>query len=109
MKACAQPGCPEIQTQSHCPTHTRQREHARGTRQQRGYDTQHDRERTRWAPLVRTGMVNCARCNQPITTSAAWDLGHTDDRTRWTGPEHAHCNRAAGGRAAHAGIPRRRT
>ncbi len=75
----------------------------RGTRQQRGYDAEHDHFRARLAPQVATGQVPCARCHQPIPAGTPWDLGHTDDRTRWSGPEHAVCNRSAGGKAAHHG------
>lgn len=106
MRVCAEPGCPTITTSSRCPAHTRARDRQRGSRQARGYDAGHDRERSRWAPLVAAGAVDCraAACLEPrrrIAPDAAWDLGHTADRRHWTGPEHARCNRAAGGRSAH--------
>lgn len=107
MKVCAEPGCPALTRGSRCPTHTRERDRARGTRQQRGYDAAHDRARTAWAPRVATGTVRCAspHCLRPhdplIHPGEAWDLGHTEDRTAYRGPEHERCNRSEGGRAAH--------
>lgn len=64
----------------------------------RGYDRRHQLERLRWAPMVDAGLVDCARCHHPLEPGRPWDLGHTDDRTEWTGPEHPTCNRKAGGR-----------
>lgn len=78
-----------------CDTHAKQAEQDRGTRQQRGYDTAHTKERERWAPLVHRGLVTCTRCGRRITPPQPWDLGHNDQRTAWTGPEHATCNRGA--------------
>lgn len=63
----------------------------------RGYGTAHQEQRRRWQPKVDAGIVNCARCGQPIEPGRPWDLGHTDDRRTWTGPEHRTCNRRAGG------------
>lgn len=97
LKVCPTPGCPELVTSGRCAQHRREAEQARGTKQARGYDREHDRLRRRWAPKVARGTVACARCKQLIRAEQAWDLGHTDDRTRWTGPEHATCNRSAGG------------
>lgn len=62
----------------------------------RGYGADHQAERARWAPVVAEGTVSCARCDETIKASDRWDLGHTEDRSGWTGPEHARCNRAAG-------------
>lgn len=103
MKVCLEPGCPTlVRDGSRCPTHERARDRARGTRQQRGYGADHDRLRAEWAPKVATGTIRCARCRGIIRADEPWDLGHDDhDRTRYRGPEHANCNRAAGGRAAH--------
>jgi hypothetical protein len=50
-----------------------------------------------WAPRVRSGKVNCARCGTPIYPGEDWDLGHEDGTGRvvaGTHPEHARCNRA---------------
>jgi len=69
-----------------------------GSTTARGYDGKHQAERARWAPLVAQGAATCARCLRPIAPGTPWDLGHTDDRTTWTGPEHRRCNRRAGGR-----------
>jgi hypothetical protein len=69
---------------------------------QRGYDHRHDLQRARWAPKVNAGLADCARCQKPIQAGQPWDLGHTDDRTAWTGPEHASCNRRAGALVANA-------
>jgi hypothetical protein len=64
----------------------------------RGYHGKHDRLRRQWAPKVDAGLVDCARCHKPIEPGSEWDLGHTDDRTDWQGPEHPRCNRVVGGR-----------
>lgn len=103
LRICAEPGCPRLVNTGRCADHRREREQARGSRQDRGYDAGHDRLRREWAPKVATGNVRCARCGELIRRGQAWDLGHDDhDRSKYNGPEHAGpCNRAAGGRAAH--------
>lgn len=102
MPVCTEHGCPTILDHSgYCPTHTRDRDRQRGSRQARGYDARHDQERARLAPTVTRGRTRCAKCGHLIDPGTPWDLGHTDDRTAWTGPEHLRCNRAAAGRKAH--------
>ena len=72
------------------------------TTTQRGYGAAHQRERKRWESQVRSGLVDCVRCGQRIESGDQWDLGHTPDRTAWTGPEHATCNRSEGGTRGRA-------
>jgi hypothetical protein len=98
---CPKPGCPNIVVRRYCADHERQYERQRGTATQRGYGKEHQSERERWAPLVDRGMVACAKCHTLIRPGTPWDLGHTGDRKAWTGPEHAACNRSAGGQTAH--------
>lgn len=69
---------------------------ARESTTARGYGAAHQRERKRWQPIVEAGEATCARCNEPIEATSKWDLGHNEDRTEWTGPEHVKCNRSAG-------------
>lgn len=68
----------------------------------RGYGADHQKERRRWEPTVKAGKAKCARCGEDIDPAGPWDLGHNDDRTQWTGPEHVKCNRGAGARNAVA-------
>lgn len=102
-KPCPTAGCPELLApgQRRCTEHSRQHEQARGSRQQRGYDSEHDTLRKQWAPIVATGSVTCPKCRRRIRAGTPWDLGHNDERTTWTGPEHAACNRSHGGKRAH--------
>lgn len=69
------------------------------------YDANHRHRRRIEARRVATGTVRCARgadCRRAedgqgglIDPGEAWDLGHVDgDPTRYSGPEHAACNRA---------------
>lgn len=105
MHVCSEPGCPEIQETRRCPTHTRSREQARGTRQQRGYGAEHEQARARMAPLVEAGLAHCWRCGRWLNPDEPWDAGHDDlDRTIYRGPECLPCNRATAGR--HASPPR---
>lgn len=69
---------------------------ARASTTDRGYGAEHQKERKRWEPTVKAGHAVCPRCNTTIEPNEPWDLGHNDDRTAWTGPEHRDCNRRAG-------------
>jgi len=76
-------------TGSRCHEHTR----AASNTTARGYGAEHQRLRAQlvaaldpWAP--------CPRCGQPLGPDPdRLDLGHTDDRTGWTGLEHREHNR----------------
>ena len=58
--------------------------------------------RERYAALVASGLAVCARCGLSIAPGAAWDLGHTEDRSGYSGPEHRKCNQLAGARKGAA-------
>lgn len=72
---------------------------------ERGYGAKHKRERTRWARILKAeGLLVCAtagkspNCPQVIRDGDDWDLGHTEDRTGYIGPQCVPCNRGDGGR-----------
>ena len=74
-----------------------------GTTKQRGYSGEHPKLRRHWKPIVDAGQAHCHAivCLQPsrwIQPGTPWHLGHTADRTAWTGPEHERCNTADGAR-----------
>lgn len=99
-------GCPELTAGGRCPDCKREADHRRGSAAQRGYGKAHQRERERWRPKVERLSVHCHAkvCLEParlILTGQDWDLGHTEDRTAWTGPEHATCNRSAGAKVGN--------
>jgi len=77
-----------------------------GTTTQRGYGSDHQRERKRLLAQWRPGQP-CARCGLPMWHRWLWrngelasaiDLGHTPDRSAYTGLEHVACNRGEGAR-----------
>lgn len=99
--------CPQVSEAKRCAACAGQYEARRGTRQARGYDRGYDQARKQWAPKVQAGTVHCFApvCLMParwICPGTAWDLGH-DEQRHIRGPEHAVCNRSAGGKAAHGG------
>lgn len=70
------------------------------------YDYAHQQQRAKWKPTVDAGLATChakrclmsSRIIVPDYTKRGdgWDVGHSEDRSRWTGPEHARCNRSEG-------------
>lgn len=100
-RVCCEPGCPTLTDTTRCTEHTRQRDKARGTRQQRGYDAEHDRERAKWKAILDRRPWPCGRCPEQIMPGQLWHLDHTDDRAGYIGPSHDHCNLSAAGKAAH--------
>lgn len=73
----------------------RGRDRQRRPSAERGYGARHQQLRKQWKPHVEAGEVACARCGRIIAPGTPWDLGHVDgDKSRYSGPEHARCNRA---------------
>lgn len=99
LRVCAEPECPTLTKQSRCPAHTRAKDKARGTRQQRGYGAAHDKLRASYQRRMDKGEgFTCWRCLKPIDPTA-WHLGHDDlDRSKYRGPECIPCNEATSGR-----------
>lgn len=72
------------------------------------YDWRHQQERAEWdAHLTANGPITCRRCGHPVYPDRAahlnpdgmcFDLGHPEPGEDGTQPEHATCNRRAGGR-----------
>lgn len=104
-RVCTQHGCHEIvdaaARDGRCDQHRKDRDRARGTRQQRGYDAHHDQERARYQSYMNAGVrYTCWRpgCGKPIDPTN-WHLGHDDtDRSRYRGPECPSCNTATASR-----------
>ena len=79
----------------------------------RGYGHDHQTHRRYWARILKQhGTVpchaqehtqNCDDQGNLVHHGEAWDLGHDDARTAWTGPEHPSCNRRNGALRAHQG------
>jgi hypothetical protein len=72
------------------------------TTTQRGYGAPHQAKRREWKPAVDRGDVDCHAVicleevdgyGRRIQPGTPWNLGHTPDRSRWTGPEHERCNK----------------
>lgn len=96
MKVCAEGGCPVLTTNARCPAHTRERDKARGTRRQRGYDAEYDAQRKADVRRMAAGEVlTCWRCAR-VVLPHEYSLGHCDDdRSVIHGPEHlTQCNLA---------------
>lgn len=100
MRVCPEPGCPELVDKGRCAQHRRDAERARGSREERGYGAEHQQRRYVLERARRRGLqMVCAKCSEPISEDQPWHLGHTDDRSNWTGPEHVLCNLSAAGHA----------
>jgi len=101
MRVCTEHGCPALSTEKRCPEHAKAYEKQRGNSYKRGYDAAHEKERQR---IVKAGIHNftCAKCSAQFDLDEPFQLGHTDDREAWTGPEHIRCNLRAAGLASHA-------
>ena len=101
MRICGRRGCPKVAGKRYCADHAAEHEARRGTPAQRGYGQAHRSERTRWASRIERGIIDCARCQQPIQPGQDWHLDHNDDRSGYIGPSHAHCNVSAAGKRSH--------
>lgn len=100
LRVCAESGCPEFTRSTRCAEHTRAKDRARGTRQERGYDSRHVRLRAEYQRRMDAGVrFECWRCGDEINPQL-WHLGHDDhDRSIYRGPECEPCNTATNGRA----------
>lgn len=102
LKPCL--GCKRPTAGSRCPTCARAKDRARGTRQERGYDAEHDRIRAAYQRRMDAGETfvcwRCAELGRPHDVDPRdWHLGHDDaDRSRYRGPECPAGNLATNGR-----------
>ena len=93
-RVCLEPGCPTLVSGTRCSTHARERDRARGTRQQRGYDA--DYVRQLGTPEF-VQATRCAQCGEPFTLDNPKTGGHTvalrhDGRGSAVEPQCRRCN-----------------
>jgi hypothetical protein len=100
LRVCAEPDCPVLGTSTRCTEHERAKDKARGTRQERGYDAGHVRERN--AQLEDAYGTRCHFCDERMWPHQELHLDHTEDRTGYRGITHAHCNLSDGARRGNA-------
>ena len=103
-RPCVEAGCPALipAGTTRCIECARKKDKERGTRQARGYGSEHEAERRKWERIIRQGGWPCARCDNRIQPGDAFHLDHAEDRSTYLGPSHAHCNLSAAGKASHA-------
>jgi hypothetical protein len=83
-----------VRGKSRCIDCQRTHDRARGSRQQRGYDAQHDQLRAHLVAALDPWQP-CPRCGHALGPDAhLLDLMHNDQRTGWLGLGHRACNRA---------------
>jgi hypothetical protein len=85
-----------LTTGTRCDSCRRNKDRKRNAQRGDRYGATHRADRRQWSTHVDAGVVHCWRCGVLIRPGEAWDLGH-----RWglpSHPEHASCNRSAGGR-----------
>lgn len=99
LRRCPARLCPQLVPPGQfCERHKRENNQRRGTSTQRGYGARHRHLRNQYAKQMTEGVeFICPRCAHPIRPGQDWDLGHNDTRKGYNGPEHASCNRKAGG------------
>lgn len=103
-RVCTTPGCGTLHTKGgRCDDCRRGADRARGSRQERGYDREHELTKARLLPAA-IGTP-CPRCGGTMLATDDLHLGHSTDRAidptaRGDRIEHADCNLAAGGRLA---------
>lgn len=95
-QVCVERDCHILAQRTRCDEHTRAKDKARGTKQQRGYDAEYDALRK--ADLRRLGageVLTCWRCKR-VVMPHEYSLGHCDDdRSIIHGAEHLRqCNLA---------------
>ena len=96
MRVCAEKDCPTLTKATRCPSHTRARDKARGTKQERGYGAEYQAlRRADVARMARGEVLTCWRCST-VVMPHEYSLGHCDDdRSVIHGPEHLRkCNLA---------------
>lgn len=104
-RVCREKGCPALVDatayRGRCVRHQQAYEAQRGTRQQRGYDADHERARSEIVAHMNAGeIILCWSCEKPLTPSTL-RLDHTADRTGYRGPACDLCNSRIAGQAAH--------
>lgn len=102
-KPCNVPGCPILVTgKPRCPTHQREWEKRRGTKQERGYDAHHEQLKVQLTPGA-YGQL-CPSCGLRMLPGQRLNLMHNATRTAYLGMGHARCNESDAGKAAHSTI-----
>lgn len=59
MKVCLEQGCPTLTHNTRCTTHERAKDRSRGTRQERGYGADYERQLNSAEYLSATACANC--------------------------------------------------
>lgn len=74
MRVCVETGCPTLTKATRCPEHRRDKERARGSKAERGYDAEYLRQ-LRLPDYM--NATQCAECGQAFTQDNPKTGGHS--------------------------------